>query len=232
MTPAERIGADGVEAEVDVEDVEPTVVLGDPLWVQHQRWPPSARHFRAVNRNGIIEPDHRIHARRGWTNGGHTDAIREPTRRESTQLLVHDAGWFSSRLHCVVGHESSFTTTPFKSIELNRVSYDLRITLTRRRRSAAGRREARRLCPDATDMRRLDSTNILQTSLGGRDDCIGDENPRRGSRHRRRQRPPRAQPAGPRARTKCERTRRTSSKHTNDDPSDSAATAVWIQPPP
>ena len=57
----ERIGADGVEAEVEVEDVELTVVLGDPLWVQHQWWPPSARHFRTINRNGIIEPDHRIH---------------------------------------------------------------------------------------------------------------------------------------------------------------------------
>ena len=56
----EYLGADGVEPEVDVEDVELVVMLLDPRRVQHQRWPPTAGHLTSVGGHGVRQSDHGI----------------------------------------------------------------------------------------------------------------------------------------------------------------------------
>lgn len=45
---AEDVGADGIEAEVHVEEIDSMVVVGDPARLGHQRRPPSIRDLPAV----------------------------------------------------------------------------------------------------------------------------------------------------------------------------------------
>ena len=58
----EHLGADGVEAEVDMEDVELVVMLLNPRWVQHQRRPPAAGHRAPVGGHGVWQADNRVEA--------------------------------------------------------------------------------------------------------------------------------------------------------------------------
>jgi len=46
-----------VEAEVDVEDVEVSVMLADPSGVEHHRRPPATRDVAAVRRRHVVQAD-------------------------------------------------------------------------------------------------------------------------------------------------------------------------------
>ena len=56
------LGGDGVESEVDVEDVELVVVFGDPSGFEHQRRPPTAGNFPVVRRYRIGQAHNRFDA--------------------------------------------------------------------------------------------------------------------------------------------------------------------------
>ena len=51
----QSLGADGVETEMDVEHVEPVVIVANPAGFEHQRRPPAARHGSTVGRRRIIK---------------------------------------------------------------------------------------------------------------------------------------------------------------------------------
>src|SRR6476646_7737422 len=59
----ERVGADGVEAEVDVKDVELVVMLLNPRRIQHQWRPPATGYGALVGRDRVGQTDYGVAAR-------------------------------------------------------------------------------------------------------------------------------------------------------------------------
>jgi hypothetical protein len=91
----------GIEAEVDMEDVEVRRVGGDPARVQHDRRPPAAGNLLAVRGGGVGQPHHRVapvvhgempHVHVARRHRGHANGADRPVgwpRRRSRDLSTH-----------------------------------------------------------------------------------------------------------------------------------------------
>lgn len=98
----ENFGAIGIETEMDLEHVEPLVIVADPTRFEHQRRPPAARHGPTVRCHRIVKA-HNGTAPIGLgqvsnvdVRGGHRgDAQRQAPTDWSSGLLawaVHNLG--------------------------------------------------------------------------------------------------------------------------------------------
>jgi hypothetical protein len=83
----QHLGTDGVETEMDVEHVEPLVIVANPAGFEHQRRPPAARHGPTISKHRIIKAHNGIEPA-WWGQVSNVD-VRSRHRGDAQQDAPH-----------------------------------------------------------------------------------------------------------------------------------------------